>query len=478
MTQRATGPALQQSGSSSAPSKTATDSTPGDPWLVHADRRGTRSRLAAPALFTGLLSLFLLTSQSRPTMTDVVATSASAWKLGRHGTLILNDLPHTPWLVHGLQGLVTNRFPGSVFWAAPFYWAFGSNDPLNNMPGAVAAATASAAAMTALFLILRRLVSDRVALVATLVMALATPTWTVSADSLFTHGPAQMLLLIGMMLIARQSYLSGFVSLGLATLVRPHLIVVSLTIGLVVAWRERRPRALVCAVVGAATGALLLVAYNHHVYGVWDVRGGYRATMTDPGGVGLGHFAINVIGTFLSAKRGIFILTPFFVMLVPGLRAAWQAAPIFVRASTLGGVVYTLTQLWLIRFTGGDGFYPYRVTIEGLTLCAPLMVLAWTEWTSRTQDRRTWFAGLTTATLAVQALAAVINWVPEGADWDPWHTFLPLNMLHHIGGRSAALFVSATAVGTVLAMALTHRSWRPANAPAAAPQSGLEASGA
>jgi alpha-1,2-mannosyltransferase len=328
--------------------------------------------------------------------------------------------------------------------------------------------------MTALFLLLRRMVSARVAMVATVVAALATPTWSVSADGLFTHGPAQMLLLVGMLLIARSSYLPGFLALGVTTVVRPHLIVVPLTVGVVIAWRERRIRALIGGLIGCALGAALLLVYNHHVYGVWDVRGGYDASMTNVGGVGLGRFAINLIGSTVSAERGMFVLTPFLVMLLPGLRIAWHAAPTFVRASAMGGITYTVTQLWLIRFTGGDGFYPYRITIEGLTLCAPLLVLAWTQWTSRTQDRRTWFAGLVALTLAVQALAASLNWMPEGRDWDPWHTFLPLNLLHHIGPVSAAVFVSLTAGATVAAMVLTYRAWRPMPAQSTAADPALQ----
>ena len=126
---------------------------------------------------------------------------------------------------------VTNRLPGTIFWATPFYVLMGSSKYPAIYPGAIAAAAASALAVAFAFALCCRLVSRRGALVAAALLAFATGTWTVSADELWTHGPAQAAVLLALLLAVRNQWLLAGVPAGFAILVRPHLGVVALILG-------------------------------------------------------------------------------------------------------------------------------------------------------------------------------------------------------------------------------------------------------
>ena len=69
-----------------------------------------------------------------------------------------------------------------------------------------------------------------------------------------------------------------------------------------------------------------------------------------------------------SPERGVLVMTPALLLLLPGCRAAWRVAPWWVRSATVSGIAYVIVQIWVSRFSGGDGFYSYRTPLEGLTL--------------------------------------------------------------------------------------------------------------
>lgn len=52
--------------------------------------------------------------------------------------------------------------------------------------------------------------------------------------------------------------------------------------------------------------------------------------------------------------------------------SGWRAAPLWVRSAAAGGTAYLLIQLRGNGFSGGYGFFSYRLAIEWLTLCALL----------------------------------------------------------------------------------------------------------
>jgi hypothetical protein len=254
------------------------------------------------------------------------------------------------------------------------------------------------------------------------VLALATPTWTVSADGLWTHGPGQLWLLLAVLaLSARKPTLAGL-AFAAAVLTRPHLVLAAAAAGAYYAWRERSLSALVRCAGGTAVGVAGLLVYNHQVFGSWSVLGGYDPSVMQPEGVGPALLVINVLGGLFSPHRGILVLTPFLLVLAPGLRAAWAVAPTWVRAAALGGLAYGVAQLYLIRFIGGHGFYSYRTLIEPLTLAAPLLLLAFREWTARTPARLAVFNATVVLTVFLHAFGAIFDQHRDESG-SPWSNF-------------------------------------------------------
>lgn len=197
---------------------------------------------------------------------------------------------------------------------------------------------------------------------------LATSTWAISGHALWTHGPAQLVLVGAMLARGAGRHARSGLLMGASILVRPHPAVVP---AMHTGWTRRQWRPV--AVVGA-TASLGLLA----------------------------------------PSRGLLTISPFLIPLVPGLPAAWRRAPDWVRAAALGGVVYLLLQLRANpAFGAGFGFVVYRIQLEALTLAAPPLVLAWRHWTRLTALRRRAFWTLAGVSVAVQALAVSVDLPPS-----------------------------------------------------------------
>ncbi len=201
-------------------------------------------------------------------------------------------------------------------------------------------------------------------------------------------------------------------------LIRPSLALVAAITGLARSWTARRivPALVIGALTAAGLGAYLL--YSHHY---WSGSGGpaqdgafnvtathnYGQTLANWSPAEIGHYAIRIAGALASPGRGVLVGAPFLLLLVPGLRAAWRTAPGWVRAAAVGGIAYLLVQLKAEIFSGGIHFWSYRYPLEALTLCAPLLVLAWQSWTAHTPMRRAGFAALVSVAVGMQAVGAV-----------------------------------------------------------------------
>jgi len=403
-------------------------------------------------------AVFAATAQYHdPLNNDTHATAVAAWQLGHHGNATLTAFKgHLPWLfpVDGRE--VTNRLPGTIFWAAPFYAFLGPSSYPPIYPSAIAAVVASAVAIGLAFAVCCRVVPRRHAAAAALLLAFATGTWTVSAKQLWTHGPAQAAVLLTLLFFSQRRWLAAGIPAGFAILVRPHLGLVAAVLGVAAAVRERNVRPLLISV-GSAVGLWILVLYNHAVWGVWSVFGGYPDT-TQASGHAVVEFGVGIIGTFASPERGVLVMTPALLLLLPGCRAAWRVAPWWVRSATLSGIAYVAAQIWVSRFSGGDGFYSYRTPLEGLTLTVPLLTLAWREWTSTRRVRRTAFAGLVGASVALHAFGSIVNWVPGGPNHSPWKTYTPFELARHIGAVQTTLWLCAAVAVVAASAALAWRS--------------------
>ena len=410
-------------------------------------------------LGVGVLAVFAVTAQYHdPLNTDTRGAAIAAWQLAHHGNATLTAFrDQSAWLFPVDGRVVTNRLPGTIFWATPFYRVLGGDTYPVVYPGTIAASVASAIGVTIAFVLCCRVATRRVALIAALLLAFATGTWTVSSDELWTHGPAQMVVLLMVLLASRRRWLFAGIPAGFAVLVRPHLAIVAVVLAAYSCVRTKNPKPLLIGV-GGLVGTAVLLVYNHALWGRLEIFGGYNQPVAASGHKVLDFFT-GFVGDFVSPERGLLVMTPALLLLLPGIRRAWPVAPGWIHSAALGGLAYLLLQLWGSGFWGGDGFYSYRTTLESLTLCVPLFALAWREWTSRTRQRRTAFAALAVFSVAVHAFGAIINWLPSGRN-SPWRMYMPIDLMRHIGWTQGIVWSIVTITTVATAAVLVWR--RPA----------------
>jgi hypothetical protein len=147
-------------------------------------------------------------------------------------------------------------------------------------------------------------------------------TWMISSQALWQHGVAELLLVAAVFILlgpcTGKRCLGAGLILGLIACARPPDVILGLALGLFgIRWARAR---VWLFVIGAAIPLMLLVAYNYHV--AHRFVGGY--------GVGrdLSFFRYSlpcgVLGLFFSPARGLFIFSPFLLLLPFCLRYTFR----------------------------------------------------------------------------------------------------------------------------------------------------------
>lgn len=380
-------------------------------WL-----EGAGSVRAASVIFVGFSVLYLATaSYSSLQSVDTIAAALPAWKVAEHGTLRVDEFrTASPWFIETSEGYFSNRFPGVIFIAVPAYAVAGllglsDGDSPTLIPAGVTAALVTAAAMALLYLVFRAIVPAGIALAGVLAAGLGTGTWSVSAHALWTHGPAQLYLVAGMLALAYERFAPVGLAHGLAVFTRPQLAVVALVTGTWTTLRRQsvRPALLVGGLSGI--GLALLIAYNAAVFGEPSITGRYGTQVVDNfTSMDVRFYLTNWALTIFSPSRGILPNSPFLLFAIPGLLVAWRNAPSWVRVSAVSGLVYMTLQLRINIWTGGDGFFGYRLPIEMLTLLAPVLLLACWRWMEDHPARQAAFGIAVAWSVALQAFGATV----------------------------------------------------------------------
>lgn len=393
------------------------------------------ARVRVALCLYGVFLLYLFTADlSRDQGTDALSTLVPAWSLASTGSVYSDQYGgFTAWFVEVKGHVVSNRLPGAILWASPFYWLLGRGGAYAPIyPAAVAAAAATSLAVLFLYLAVRRITRPDVALMAALVVGLATPMWAVSSDQLWTHGPAQLFLALGLLAYARdRPGLGGLAQAG-AILTRPHLAVVAAVTGIGHGIARRSLRPVLLAGLTSSLGVAALLVYYRLVYGAWTLSGGYGELGgygTSPGLAsveerlnGSTPFLRNVAESLVSPGRGLFVYSPFLALLLLGLLPAWRHAPGWVRSAAIAAPAYAAVQFWNNGYSGED-FFAYRYLLEPLLLATPLLTLCYTEWLGRTRLPRAVFWVLVCLALGFQAGAAVTDMNYPGT-LDVWHATL------------------------------------------------------
>jgi hypothetical protein len=396
-----------------------------------------------------LFLIYLPTSTSTWSQSpDPVSAALPAWNLVTHGDLSLDAFEHThAWLMERDGRLVSNRTGGIILYGVPFYWVLGE-EAFTFFPARFAAALTAAVAMGLLAVLLRRFLRPSAAALAAVLAGLGTATWSVSADGLWTHTPNQMLLIAAMLLLARGQMWSSGLMFGAAIVVRPHLAVAAAVVGLASAFQHRSLRPAVAVGVPSAAGLVTLMTFNLIVHGRFAIAGGYGTEQVDNvAGQPLMAYAENLAGMFISPDRGLLVLSPFLILLIPGIKRAYAVAPPWVRASAWSGLAYLLVQSRMNYFSGGNNFFSYRLTLETLTLLGPLLALAYREHISGHLNRMRWFLVAAVTSILFQALG-VAFFQPPFTDRSAWRPMALIDVIGNAGllGMLTYLLVASATI--------------------------------
>jgi hypothetical protein len=226
---------------------------------------------------------------------------------------------------------------------------------------------------------------------------------------------------------------------------------------------ERRWRPVIIFSAAATPGLVAYLAWNWMVYGHFTATGGYDVGSSGGGMLGL---VDNLAGTLVSPERGLLVCSPILVLAAIGLRSAWRQSPMAVRVFALAGLAYLASQLWLIRYSGGDGFIGYRTCLESLIWCLPLLLQAGVCGSKKVGSALTWL--LTVVSVAFFAGGAFDLGETSGIA-NPWTTWTPLRLSADYGfGRlliGVAIGVAAVfAVWGITRQATVELNYRPVQA--------------
>jgi hypothetical protein len=385
-----------------------------------------------------LFAAYLLTATwTTATFNDTYTNALSAWNLGTRATFSMDEHAElvdyhgwNAWIVHSGDKVVSMYPPGVTVVAAPLYaiWPVDAQTvivPADEIPwglpqaelayplpppapAVVAAAATTAAAIGFLAVSFSILgASGRAALAGAYLAGLGTAAWSVASDQLWQHGPAMMWIALGLVLSARRPVASGL-AWGAAILTRPPVAVMAAAVGLMAAWKSRSWRPAFQIGAGACGGLALYLAYNAVMFGEATIGGGYGSSFATRSLAVPGiDFVGNLFLAGFSPYRGLFVWSPFLLLLLPGLRRGWQSAPGWVRGGAVGGLVYLLLQYKANRYSGGFAFPTYRYPLEGITAMAPLLFLSYREWVASRPRAQLAFLGLALLSAAMHLLGAI-----------------------------------------------------------------------
>lgn len=376
------------------------------------------------AVFVSVLPIYLLTAHYLHGSVDTKSAVAPAWQLVHHGNLWVEHLrPRPYWSVPAGQHLVSNRMPGLELINVPLVALLYPLGP-SLVPGALTAAILTAATVALLFLTFRRLVSTRLALLATAVMAFGTSLWTISAAEVWPHTVDAFCLALVMYAVSRRRDLLAGLAFGLAISARPHIAIVALIVGLGLGWANRSWRTVVAVGLPASVGLAFVVGWNNLLFGHPSVGGGYasyvQTNLTQTTGGSGRFFATNVLGFLFSPQRGLFVFLPLALLLLLGVRSAWRGAEPWARALAAGGLAYTLVQLKINGFDGGDAFFGSRLSTELVVCAAPLGVVCVRSWVAERNWRMRVARSLAAVSVGLQAIGALAFSVRNSSASTPW----------------------------------------------------------
>lgn len=342
--------------------------------------------MAPPALLTIAVGLiFGLTVTSDSVSVDAHAAAVQSWRIASTGSPWLDDIAESEevakdWFISEAPNghVVAQRMAGPILLGIPAYASLHRDpDPttFSLLPGGLAAACITALTTLLLYLAARSHCSQRLSLAGAGAFALATPTWSVSADALWTHSVTQFGLMGAAFAASRDRWWLAGTFLAVGMFGRPHLALVAAVVGLGMGMVRKSARPAI-AVAGPTLLSLgLLALWNRWMFGAFTVGGAYGGR-TEAVAEGQESQWTNYLGFLASPDRGLLTWSPLLVIIFILIVRHRRLLPAWALLFLAGGVVYSVAQMRLNHFAGGDTFYGYRHGLELITTIAPAAIFA------------------------------------------------------------------------------------------------------
>ena len=227
----------------------------------------------------------------------------------------------------------------------------------------VSATLVSALSAVFLFLSLRRLTREKLALFIALIYGLGTSTWSVSSQGLWQHGSSQFFLTLTIYFLVRglerRNYVdyAGF-SLAFAVLCRLPNVLLTLPVAIYILhkYRDRLFR----LILWSLPCLIFLISYNYRYFGspFGIGYGGETSCWTTP-------FREGFLGVLISPSRGLLIYSPVLIFSFVGMMLAWRkpysqksSASLLLRYLSFGPILTILLHSKWFMWWGGHCFGP------------------------------------------------------------------------------------------------------------------------
>jgi hypothetical protein len=249
----------------------------------------------------------------------------------------------------------------------------------------IAASCIAAASAGLMFWLLRRQMSRPRALLLVTAFALGTETWTISSQALWQHGTAELLIVVALLALTRPPTTGGLLTAGLACgLVvanRPPDAVLAAAFALYVPFWARplerpfwprplarpfwaMPLARSLLFFAAAAVPLALVA-GYDLVSFGSLSGGYGYILqvaTSPDSFFHYPFWSGLAGELFSPGKGLFVYTPFLLLLPIYLRRTLQPPYRVLAALLAAGIAAQLAIYAKTDWRGGYSYGPRYLT--------------------------------------------------------------------------------------------------------------------
>jgi Dolichyl-phosphate-mannose-protein mannosyltransferase len=399
----------------------------------------TAMRLRSPLLlFLGVVFLYSLNGRAL-TAGDTIPASYLPLSILREFDFDLDEFPflyepELPWFVQRIEGHIVSAYPP---WAGvlalpvyllPVLGGLSPQSPLLHDLEKLSATLITALSVVFLLLALRRLTNEKLAWCIALVYAFGTSSFSSSSQTLWQHGPSQLLLTLMIYWLVRgidQPNCSVYAGAALtsAILCRPTNALIALPIGAYM-FLHRRNQFIGFTLAGLPP-VLVLAAYNMRYFGS-PFTSGVIGSVSPLGIWSQASFLFStplqegLAGVLGSPSRGLFVYSPILLVAVVGIVMVWSGPhQALLKCLSFAPLLITLLTAKWISWWGGGSYGP-RLLAD----ITPILCLYLYPPLERAQSRpllKYVVAGLAVLSIGLHAMR-----VFGGGDWNgypnvDWH---------------------------------------------------------